>query len=115
MITASIRAVRTPAAAPYSSTELKRNVSDTEICAGIPGSFTVADPLTRVSSARISHWLLGHGPTISAEACATAQLPARMTVQTYKRPRSGITGPGWGLRGACPSTSATGARGPLLD
>src|SRR6267154_3310582 len=44
-----------PAADPNKRTEANTNVSDIEIVAGIDGSLTVADPLTRVSAARRYH------------------------------------------------------------
>lgn len=94
MMNASSDAVNTPADGPYSRTELKRNVSETEMWAGIDGSLTVAEPLTSVSRASISHCVLGAGRSISTTACAIAQPPAKITTQTYSRPRNDIHRPG---------------------
>lgn len=44
-----------PAAVPNKSTEAKTNVSETEIVAGIDGSLTGMEPLSKVRTARISH------------------------------------------------------------
>jgi len=44
-----------PAAVPKSSTDVKTNVSDTEMVAGIEGSFTVMEPLSNVSAASMNH------------------------------------------------------------
>jgi hypothetical protein len=45
-----------PAAGPNRSTEVKTNVSDTEIVAGTDGSLTVAEPLIRVSTAKTNQF-----------------------------------------------------------
>ena len=47
--------ITVPASVPNSSTEAKTNVSETEIDAGTEGSFTVAEPLTSVSTASMYH------------------------------------------------------------
>ena len=47
--------VTVPAADPNNRTDANTNVSEMEIVAGIEGSLTVKDPLTRVSAARRYH------------------------------------------------------------
>ena len=56
MIKPSRVTVNVPAAVPNSRTEVKTNVSDTEIDASIPGSLIVMEPLSSVSAARTNHW-----------------------------------------------------------
>ena len=48
--------VRVPAGTPKRRTEVKTNVSETDTVEGMDESFTVADPLTSVSTAKTSHW-----------------------------------------------------------
>jgi hypothetical protein len=44
-----------PAAVPNSNTEVKTNVSETEIVEGIEGNLIVIEPLSNVSAARRNH------------------------------------------------------------
>ena len=55
MISPSSVTVIVPAAVPKSSTEVKTNVSDTEIVAGTEGSLIVIEPLNKVRAARRNH------------------------------------------------------------
>jgi hypothetical protein len=54
MTKASSATVRVPAAGPNSRTAVKTNVSEMEIVAGTEGSFTVAEPLISVRTAKRS-------------------------------------------------------------
>jgi hypothetical protein len=56
MTKASKATVIVPAAGPKRRTEVKTNVSEMEIVAGTDGSLTVADPLSRVSTASTSQF-----------------------------------------------------------
>ena len=87
MISPSSATVRVPAGGPKRRTDVKTNVSDTDSEAGIDGSFTVAEPLTTVSAARMNHsWLTGVA-SISRNDATTANVPATITPRTYVRPR----------------------------
>ena len=55
MISPSRVTVIVPAAVPNNKTDVKTNVSDTEIEASIPGNLIVIDPLSSVSAARTNH------------------------------------------------------------
>ena len=55
MTKASSATVNVPAAGPNRRTDVKTNVSETEIVAGSEGRRTVAEPLTRVKRARSDH------------------------------------------------------------
>jgi hypothetical protein len=52
MTNASTATVRVPVAGPKRSTDVNTNVSEMEMVAGTDGSLTVAEPLTRVRTAR---------------------------------------------------------------
>ena len=52
MTKASSATVTVPAAGPNNRTEVKTNVSETEIVAGSEGNLIVADPLTNVRRAK---------------------------------------------------------------
>jgi hypothetical protein len=56
MTRASKATVRVPAAGPKRRADVKTNVSEMEIVAGTDGSFTVADPLRSVRTARASQF-----------------------------------------------------------
>src|SRR6476469_484658 len=79
-----------PAAGPKSKTEAKTNVSETEMDAGTEGSFTVAEPLTRVRAASMYHWNPSGSAWILYRDCATAVSPAVITSARYNRPLSVI-------------------------
>ena len=55
MINPSRVTVIVPAAVPNNRTEVKTNVSETEIDASIPGSLIVIEPLRSVSAASTNH------------------------------------------------------------
>ena len=68
--------VMVPAAAPNNSTEVKTNVSDTEIEASIPGSLMVIEPLSNVSAAKTNHCdVTGVEPSALTE-CPITKNPA---------------------------------------
>src|SRR5687767_13567403 len=52
---ASRTTVIVPAAGPNSRTDVKTNVSETEILAGREGNFTVNEPVSSVNAARMNH------------------------------------------------------------
>ena len=54
MTSASRATVNVPAAEPNRRTEVKTNVSETDIVAGSEGRRTVAEPLSKVKIARIA-------------------------------------------------------------
>jgi hypothetical protein len=55
MIRASSVTVTVPAAVPNNRTEVNTNVSETDIVASIEGNFTVIEPVSSVSAARMNH------------------------------------------------------------
>ena len=77
---ASRATVIVPAAGPNNKTEVKTNVSETEIVAGREGSLIVAEPLTSVSKARtiqlqsfglvtksVTDWIMIESPAITMQ------------------------------------------------
>src|SRR5437773_10656451 len=58
MIKHSSATVRAPASAPNIKTDAKTKVSETERYALIDGTFTVNEPVRRVSAANTNHWVL---------------------------------------------------------
>ena len=76
MISPSSVTIIVPAAVPNNRTEVKTNVSETEIEASILGSLIVIDPLSKVSAASTNHCdVTGVVPSASTE-CAITTNPA---------------------------------------
>src|SRR5688572_9525216 len=82
MTNASRTTVMVPAAGPNRSTDVKMNVSDTEIRAEIAGTFTVKDPVNSVNAARMNHSRPGGlAATVHRDWPATSR-PAAATIAT---------------------------------
>jgi hypothetical protein len=75
-----------PAAGPNRRTDVKTNVSEMEIVAGTDGRRTVADPLRRVSAARVSHCGLRCSATTVRTDSVIIAVPTKITPQTYSLP-----------------------------
>jgi hypothetical protein len=81
MIKPSSVTVMVPAAVPNNKTDVNTNVSETEIVAGIDGSFIVIDPLSNVRAARRNH-CDGTGTEYNAWAeCTITSSPKRTTAE----------------------------------
>ena len=100
-----------PAAGPWSSTDVKTNVSEMEIVAGTEGSLIVAEPLSNVRAARRNQ-LPGFSAPIShpTELRITAN-PAPLTRATYSMPARGSWVGGCGM---APVDSADTAGSPRI-
>ena len=82
MTNASKATVSVPAAGPKRRTDVKTNVSEIDIVAGTDGSFTVAEPLIKVSIARINQFRPIGTAYIAYIDCAIAHTPRAATVPT---------------------------------
>ena len=82
MISPSSVTVIVPAAVPNNNTEVKTNVSDTEIDASIPGSLIVIEPLSSVSAASTNHCDVTGVERKALTECAITKNPAMTMAPT---------------------------------
>ncbi len=82
MTNASKETVNVPAAGPNSRTDVKTKVSEIDIVAGTDGSFTVAEPLIKVSIARMNQLHPIGTAYIAYTDCAIAHTPRAAIVPT---------------------------------